>query len=97
MSRDLSHPPPLPALFVTHGSPMLALEPGATGAFFARLGPAIDAAFGRPRAIVVVSFDTAAAQPVARCGYRDYAAVSEMFEALRPTDGGAYVEGQRDR
>ena len=64
MSRDLSHPPPLPALFVSHGSPMLALEPGATGAFFARLGPAIDAAFGRPRAIVVVSPHTAAAQPV---------------------------------
>jgi flavin reductase (DIM6/NTAB) family NADH-FMN oxidoreductase RutF len=42
-------------------------------------------------------FDTAAAQPVARCGYRDYAAMSEVFEALRPTDGGAYVAGQRDR
>jgi flavin reductase (DIM6/NTAB) family NADH-FMN oxidoreductase RutF len=42
-------------------------------------------------------FDTAAAQPVARCGYRDYAAVEEMFEALRPTDGGTYVLGQRDR
>lgn len=42
-------------------------------------------------------FDTLAAQPIARCGYRDYAAVTEMFEALRPTDGGAYVPGQRDR
>jgi flavin reductase (DIM6/NTAB) family NADH-FMN oxidoreductase RutF len=42
-------------------------------------------------------FDTAAAAPVARCGYRDYAAVTEMFEALRPTDGGAYALGQRDR
>lgn len=42
-------------------------------------------------------FDTAAAQPIARCGYRDYAAVTEMFEALRPTDGGAYALGQRDR
>jgi flavin reductase (DIM6/NTAB) family NADH-FMN oxidoreductase RutF len=42
-------------------------------------------------------FDTAAAQPLARCGYRDYAAVTEMFEALRPTDGGAYAAGQRDR
>ncbi len=42
-------------------------------------------------------FDTAAAQPVARCGYRDYAAVTELFEALRPTDGGAYALGQRDR
>ncbi|MBR0644947.1 flavin reductase family protein [Plastoroseomonas hellenica] len=42
-------------------------------------------------------FDTAAAQPVARCGYRDYAAVTELFDALRPTDGGAYILGQRDR
>lgn len=42
-------------------------------------------------------FDTAAAQPLARCGYRDYAAVTEMFEALRPTDGGGYAAGQRDR
>ncbi|GGC48985.1 flavin reductase [Siccirubricoccus deserti] len=42
-------------------------------------------------------FDTAAAQPLARCGYRDYAAVTEMFEALRPTDGGAYRLGQSDR
>jgi len=42
-------------------------------------------------------FDTAAAQPLARCGYRDYAAVGELFEALRPTDGGGYVPGQPDR
>jgi flavin reductase (DIM6/NTAB) family NADH-FMN oxidoreductase RutF len=42
-------------------------------------------------------FDTAAARPVARCGYRDYAAVAEVFEALRPTDGGAFRPGQRDR
>ncbi len=55
---------PLPALFVSHGSPMLALEPGATGPFFERLGRAIDARFGRPRAIVVVSPHTAARAPV---------------------------------
>lgn len=42
-------------------------------------------------------FDTAAAQPLARCGYRDYAVVTEMFEALRPTDGGGYAAGQPDR
>ena len=42
-------------------------------------------------------FDTAAAQPLARCGYRDYATVTELFEALRPTDGGAYQAGQPDR
>jgi hypothetical protein len=42
-------------------------------------------------------FDTAAARPLARCGYRDYAAVTEVFEALQPTDGGAFLPGQRDR
>jgi 4,5-DOPA dioxygenase extradiol len=54
----------LPALFVSHGSPMIALEPGAAGAFMTRLGPAIDATFGRPKAIVAVSAHTAARRPV---------------------------------
>jgi 4,5-DOPA dioxygenase extradiol len=55
---------PLPAIFVSHGSPMIALEPGDAGAFMQRLGPAIDAAFGRPKAIVSVSAHTAARVPV---------------------------------
>lgn len=42
-------------------------------------------------------FDTLAAVPLARCGYRDYAAVTDMFEALRPTDGGGFAPGQPDR
>lgn len=50
----------LPALFVSHGSPMLALQPGATGPFLQRLGRAIDAAFGPPRAILAVSPHTSA-------------------------------------
>jgi len=54
----------LPSVFVSHGSPMIALEPGAAGAFMQRLGPAIDAAFGRPKAIVAVSAHTAARAPV---------------------------------
>ena len=61
---------PLPAVFVSHGSPMIALEPGAAGAFMARLGPAIDASFGRPRAIVAVSAHTAARRPVLLAGAR---------------------------
>ena len=55
---------PLASVFVSHGSPMIALEPGDAGAFMQRLGPAIDAAFGRPRAIVSVSAHTAARVPV---------------------------------
>ncbi|MGA0611508.1 DODA-type extradiol aromatic ring-opening family dioxygenase [Caldimonas sp. KR1-144] len=54
----------LPALFVSHGSPMLAIEPGAAGAFMQRLGPAIERAFGRPRAIVAVSPHTSARAPI---------------------------------
>ncbi len=60
----------LPSLFVSHGSPMIALEPGAAGAFMQRLGPAIDATFGRPKAIVTVSAHTAARVPVVLAGAR---------------------------
>ena len=41
----------LPALFISHGSPMLALEPGASGPALARLA----AQLPRPRAVLVVS------------------------------------------
>ena len=54
----------LPPIFVSHGSPMIALEPGAAGAFMQRLGPAISAVFGKPKAIVSVSAHTAARRPV---------------------------------
>ena len=58
------NPPALPSVFVSHGSPMIALQPGAAGAFMRRLGPAIDAAFGRPKAIVTISAHTSARVPV---------------------------------
>lgn len=54
----------LPALFLSHGSPMMALEPGTTGPFLKALGPAIDTAFGRPRAILAVSAHSTAREPV---------------------------------
>ena len=54
----------LPSLFVSHGSPMLALEPGSAGAFMQALGPAIDTAFGRPRAVVVASAHSLTREPV---------------------------------
>jgi len=57
-------PLPLPPIFLSHGSPMTALEPREAGAFMQRLGPAIDAAFGRPRAILALSAHSLARQPV---------------------------------
>ncbi|MFN3295068.1 DODA-type extradiol aromatic ring-opening family dioxygenase [Caldimonas sp.] len=53
----------LPPLFLSHGSPLIALDPGDTGAFFRRLGPALEQAFGRPRAIVAVSAHTTTLEP----------------------------------
>jgi 4,5-DOPA dioxygenase extradiol len=61
---------PLPTLFLSHGSPMTALEPGAAGAFFTRLGPAIDAAFGQPKAIVALSAHTLTREPLVLAGAR---------------------------
>jgi 4,5-DOPA dioxygenase extradiol len=58
----------IPSLFVSHGSPMIALQPGAAGAFLQRLGPAIDQTFGRPGAILVVSAHTMAREPVLLAG-----------------------------
>lgn len=63
----------LPPVFVSHGSPMIALEPGAAGAFMRRLGPAIDAEFGRPSAILAISAHTAARAPVLLAGARHQA------------------------
>lgn len=54
----------LPTLYLSHGSPMTALEPGPAGHFFQRLGPALDATFGRPRAILAVSAHTLTRAPV---------------------------------
>jgi 4,5-DOPA dioxygenase extradiol len=59
---------PLPSVFISHGSPMIALEPGAAGAFLKTLGPAIDKTFGRPRAVVVASAHTTAREPVVLAG-----------------------------
>ena len=54
----------LPSIFVSHGSPMIALNPGAAGAFMQRLGAHITAQFGKPRAILVVSAHSTARRPV---------------------------------
>lgn len=54
----------LPTLFLSHGSPMIAVEPGAAGLFMQRLGPALAKRFGRPRALLMVSAHSLSRQPV---------------------------------
>ncbi len=43
---------------------MTALEPGAVGVFWQAIGPAIDARFGRPQAILAISAHTLTREPV---------------------------------
>ena len=79
----------LPSLFISHGSPMLALEPGASGPALARLA----AALPRPRAILVVSAHwestalrvTSAAQPET---WHDFGGFPpELYQVQYPAPG----------
>jgi len=67
----------LPSLFLSHGSPMIALEPRAAGAFMQRLGPTLVAAFGRPTAILMASAHTLTREPVLLAA-RQHAAVYDF-------------------
>jgi 4,5-DOPA dioxygenase extradiol len=49
----------LPTLFVSHGSPMLALEPGTTGPVLTKVGERLP----RPKAILVISAHWLTHQP----------------------------------
>jgi 4,5-DOPA dioxygenase extradiol len=55
--------PPLrswPPVFLSHGSPMIALQPGAAGRFMAQLGRSLLQTLGPPRAVIVFSAHTLA-------------------------------------
>ncbi|MDN3919749.1 dioxygenase family protein [Roseateles violae] len=83
-----------PPLFLSHGSPMTALEPREAGAFMQRLGRALDAEFGRPRALLVVSAHSLARQPVLLAGARheavyDFGGFDPKLNRLRYDAAGA--------
>ncbi len=87
-------PTALPPLFVSHGSPMIALEPGATGAFLQALGPAIDRTFGRPKAVLAVSAHTLSRGHLLLAGARhaavyDFGGFPEALYRLRYDAPGA--------
>ena len=81
-------------IFISHGSPMTALEPRAAGAFMQRLGPAIDAAFGRPKAVLAVSAHTLARAPLLLAAARhaavyDFGGFDDALYTLRYDASGA--------
>lgn len=84
----------LSPIFISHGSPMTALEPRAAGAFMQQLGPAIDAAFGRPKAILAISAHTLARAPVLLAAPRhqavyDFGGFDDQLYSLRYDAPGA--------
>lgn len=85
---------PFPPLFISHGSPMTALEPREAGAFMQALGRQMDAQFGRPRAVLMISAHTAAHQPVLLAGVRhqaiyDFGGFDPQLRTLRYDAPGA--------
>jgi len=85
---------PLAPLFLSHGSPMTALEPGAAGAFWQRLGPAVDARAGRPKAILAISAHSLTREPVLMAAARhttvhDFSGFPEALYRLRYDAPGA--------
>ena len=63
----------LPSIFVSHGSPMIALNPGAAGAFMQRLGRTITRVHGQPRAVLVVSAHSTGRRPALLAGAQHHA------------------------
>ena len=84
----------LPPLFISHGSPMTALEPREAGAFMQVLGPTIEREFGRPKAVIVVSAHSLTREPVLLAAARheavyDFGGFDPKLQTLRYDAAGA--------
>ena len=68
LSHPVSASPTLPALFVSHGAPLFAIEAGTTGPALARWGQALRAQFPQVRGVVIMSPHWMAHRPAVMAG-----------------------------
>ena len=85
--------PILAPIFLSHGSPMTALEPGEVGPFWQRLGLVLGAG-QRPRAILAISAHSLAREPLLMAAARhttvhDFGGFPEPLYQLRYDAPGA--------
>jgi 4,5-DOPA dioxygenase extradiol len=90
----------LPPLFISHGSPMTALEPREAGAFMLRLGPTLQALAGKPKAIVVASAHTLTREPALlaapqHAAVYDFGGFDPQLQTLRYEAPGAPALAER--
>ena len=69
---------PLPSLYVSHGSPLTALDTGPVTQFWRALGRAIDQRFGRPKAVLAISGHSLTREPVL-LGATRHSAVHDFY------------------
>lgn len=91
---------PYPTLFLSHGSPMTALEPREAGAFMQRLGHTLRARFGTPRAVLAISAHSLAREPVLLAAPRheavyDFGGFDPKLHTLRYDAPGAPALAER--
>ncbi len=84
----------LPPLFLSHGSPMTSVEPGAAGVFWQALGPALQTMAQRPKAILAISAHSLTREPVLMAAARhstvhDFSGFPEALYRLRYDAPGA--------
>ena len=86
--------PALPPIYISHGSPMTALEPREAGAFMQSLGSRIAGSSDRPHAVLAVSAHSLSREPVLLAARRhaavhDFGGFDPLLHTLRYDAPGA--------